>query len=376
MLSAYIHIPFCVNKCPYCGFYSTHYDTALADRFLSALDIEMQSRSRNLQDRLFSSIYIGGGTPTMLSRDQFSRLFDLIEEHLPFAADAEITVESNPSTITARTLDLLKDRGVNRFSIGVQSFSDQVLAMLGRTYSAGKAFAAVRAAREAGFGNIGIDLIYGVPEQTEEQWQRTIEAALSLEPDHLSLYSLSLDEGSPLSREAHAGRFMLPGDEIVERMYGTAIRSLGEAGLRQYEISNFCIPGRECGHNCNYWDRGEYLGLGPGAWSFIGNTRSMTIADVNEYVARMTGGIPAVDTREVLSRNQSAAETLFLGLRRTAGIDLDHYDRMFGPDVTNNLRKKLERLDGAGLFQIENARLSLTMRGLLLSNEVLSSILP
>ena len=376
MLSAYIHIPFCVNKCPYCGFYSTRYDTALADRFLVALDIEMQNRSRNLQDRLFSSIYIGGGTPTMLSPGQFSRLFDLIEKHLPLAADAEITVESNPCTITPRMLDLLKDRGVNRFSIGVQSFSDQVLAKLGRTHSASRAFAAVRAVREAGFRNIGIDLIYGVPEQTEEQWQRTIEAALSLEPDHLSVYSLSLDEGSPLSREARAGRFMLPDDEIVERMYGTAIQSLEAAGLRQYEISNFCVPGRECRHNCNYWARGEYLGLGPGAWSFIGNTRSMTIADVNEYIARMTGGIPAVDTREVLNRDQSAAETLFLGLRRTAGIDLDHYGRMFGPDATKNLRKKIEKFDSSGLFQIENTRLSLTLRGFLLSNEALSSILP
>ncbi|NTW57949.1 MAG: radical SAM family heme chaperone HemW [Nitrospirae bacterium] len=376
MLSAYIHIPFCVNKCPYCGFYSTRYDTALADRFLSALDIEMQVRSRNLQDRPFSSIYIGGGTPTMLSLGQFSRLFDLIEEHLPVTADSEITVESNPGTITAGTLDLLKDRGVNRFSIGVQSFSDQVLAVLGRAHSADRAFDAVRAAREAGFGNIGIDLIYGVPEQTEEHWQRTIEAALSLQPEHLSAYSLSLDEGSPLSREAQAGRFMLPDDEVVERMYGTAIRSLAEAGLRQYEISNFCVPGRECRHNCNYWARGEYLGLGPGAWSFIGNTRSMTIADVNEYIARMTGGIPAIDTRDVMNRDQSAAETLFLGLRRTDGIDLDHYDRMFGPVATNSLRKKIKKLDGSGLFQIENTRLSLTMRGFLLSNEALTSILP
>ncbi len=160
MLTAYIHIPFCVNKCPYCGFYSTHYETALADCFLSALQSEMQSRSRGLQDRLFNSIYIGGGTPTTLSPVQFSRLFDLIEEHLPLTADAEITVESNPGTISTRTLDLLKDRGVTRFSIGVQSFSDSVLASLGRTHSAGKAVAAVRAAREAGFGNIAIDLIY------------------------------------------------------------------------------------------------------------------------------------------------------------------------------------------------------------------------
>jgi oxygen-independent coproporphyrinogen-3 oxidase len=336
----------------------------------------MQSRSCGLQDRLFSSIYIGGGTPTTLSRGQLSRLFDLIEEHIPLTADAEITVESNPGTISTRTLDLLKDRGVTRFSIGAQSFSDQVLASLGRIHSAGKAFAAVRAAREAGFGNIGIDLIYGIPGQTEEQWQRTIETALSLEPDHLSLYSLSLDEGSLLSREARAGRVILPDEEIVELMYVTAIQLLDKAGFRQYEISNFCVPGRECKHNCNYWDRGEYLGLGPAAWSFIDNRRSMTMANVIEYIRRMTGGMPAVDTMEVLNREQSAAETLFLGLRRTAGIDLDQYDQLFGPDATSDLRKKIQKLDGSGLFQIKNTRLSLTTRGLLLSNEAMASILP
>jgi oxygen-independent coproporphyrinogen III oxidase len=376
MLTAYIHIPFCVNKCPYCGFYSTHYEPALADRFLSALQSEMQSRSRGLQDRLFSSIYVGGGTPTTLSRVQFSRLFDLIEEHLSLTADAEITVESNPGTISTGTLDLLKERGVTRFSIGVQSFSDSVLASLGRTHSAGKAAAAVRAARAAGFGNIAIDLIYGIPGQTESQWQRTIEAALSLEPDHLSLYSLSLDEGSLLGRDARAGRFVLPDDEIVELMYGTAIRLLDRAGFRQYEISNFCVPGRECRHNCNYWDRGEYLGLGPGAWSFIDNRRSMAVANVIEYISRMTEGTSAVDTEEVLNREQSAAETLFLGLRRTAGIDLDHYGQLFGPDATNNLRKKIGKLEGSGLFQIENTRLMLTTRGFLLSNEAMASILP
>jgi oxygen-independent coproporphyrinogen III oxidase len=376
MLTAYIHIPFCVNKCPYCGFYSTCYDATLADRFLSALDIEMRSRSGVLQDRPLSSVYIGGGTPTTLSPSQFSRLFDLITEHLPLTADAEITVESNPGTISEGTLDLLKDRGVTRFSIGVQSFSDQVLASLGRVHSAGSAIAALHAARKAGFRNIGIDLIYGVPGQSEALWRRTIETALSLEPDHISAYSLSLDEGSLLNREALAGRFMLPDDEVVERMYVAAIRSLGDAGFRHYEISNFCVPGRECRHNSNYWERGEYLGLGPGAWSFIGDRRSMTIANVNEYITRMTGGIPTVATGEVLDRDQAAAETLLLGLRRTAGIDLDHYDRMFGPDATDDLRKKIRKLDAAGLFQIENTRLSLTTRGLLLSNEALASILP
>lgn len=376
MITAYIHIPFCVNKCPYCGFYSTHYDGLLADRFLSALDIEMKIRSRDVQDRQFGSVYIGGGTPTTLSPDQLSRLLDLVEEHVDLTVDAEITVEANPNTVTARTLSLLKARGINRLNIGAQSFSDDVLVSLGRAHSSGDALAAVRAARKAGFGNVGFDLIYGVPGQTEEQWRSTVETALSLEPEHLSIYSLSLDEGSLLSREAHAGRFMLPDDEIVERMYVTAVRSLDGSGFRQYEISNFCVPGRECRHNSNYWDRGEYLGLGPGAWSFIGNMRFRTMANVNEYILRMTNGIDAVETMEVLDRDQEASEMLLLGLRRTAGIDLDHYGNLFGSSAMDDLRTKIGKFDGSGLFQIDNSRLSLTMRGFLLSNEALAAILP
>jgi len=376
MLSLYIHIPFCVNKCPYCGFFSTHYDSLLADRFLSALNTEMKVRSRDLQDRRVGSVYIGGGTPTTLSLGQLSRLFDLVEEHFAMTDDGEITVEANPNTAAATTLALLKGRGVTRLSIGAQSFSDNVLVSLGRAHSAGEALAAVQAARAAGFGDVGMDLIYGVPGQSEQQWQSTIELSLSLEPEHLSIYSLSLDEGSPLSREARAGRVTLPNDEVVERMYRRAARSLAEAGYRHYEISNFCLPGRECRHNCNYWDRGEYLGLGPGAWSFLGNMRFATIANVGEYISRMANGVNAVDTVDVPDRDQAAAETLFLGLRRTAGIDLEQYGKLFGSRAMDDLKARIRRLDGSGLFQIDTSRLSLTMRGFLLSNEALAAILP
>ena len=376
MLSVYIHIPFCVNKCPYCGFYSTQYDSLLADRFLAALDIEMKSRFSDLPGRQVGSIYIGGGTPSTLSLAQFSRLFDLVNEHVAAAADAEVTVEANPNTAAAGILALLKARGVTRLSIGVQSFADAVLISLGRAHSAGDALAAVRAARSAGFGTIGIDLMYGIPGQTEQQWHSTLESALSLELEHLSVYSLSLDEGSRLTQEARAGRVILPDDDNVARMYQTAARRLAEAGYRHYEISNFCIPGRECRHNSNYWDRGEYVGFGPGAWSFIGNRRSSTIANVSEYIARMTNGINAAETTEVLDRCQAASETLLLGLRRATGIDLDHFGQQFGSAALDDLRKKILRLDGSGLYRIDHSRLSLTMRGFLLSNGALAALLP
>ena len=376
MLSLYIHIPFCVSKCPYCAFYSTHYNSAIADRYLAALDIEMKSRISDLQGQQVGCIYIGGGTPSTLQPDQFNRLFDCIDHHVAVEADAEITIEANPNTASPETLALLKSRGVNRLSIGVQSFADPVLVSIGRAHSAGDALAAVHAARAAGFGNIGIDLMYGIPGQNDQHWQSTLETALSLQLEHLSVYSLSLDDGSQLSQDARAGRESLPDDDAVSGMYHTAVESLAAAGYRHYEISNFCIPGRECRHNSHYWDRGEYVGFGSAAWSFIGNNRFATVANVTEYIARMSNGINAVETMEVLDRDQAASEILLLGLRRTAGVDLVKFAQLFGTVTTDEVMKKVRKLDGSGLFKIDHSRLSLTLRGFLLSNDALAAILP
>jgi oxygen-independent coproporphyrinogen-3 oxidase len=376
MLSVYIHIPFCVRKCRYCGFFSTTFDSRKADIFLSALNQEMERRSGILNRGPIGSIYIGGGTPTTLSPHQLSRLFDLVEAHCTRSSDAEITVEANPNTITAGALALLKERGVTRLSIGAQSFSDGILATLGRAHTADQATLAVHAARDAGFRNINIDLIYGIPGQTCEVWQETLESAVSLGPEHLSAYGLSLDEGSALSREAEAGRLAMPVDELVSDMYGTCIAFLSRKGYRQYEISNFCIAGRECLHNNSYWSRGEYLGLGPGAWSFIGTRRWSNIADIDAYAAHLGKGIPAEATVEVLGHDQEAAEFLLLGLRRTSGIDLDQYRDRAGREAVNALLRRIAELDDAALFRLHGSRLMLTERGLLLSNEALCRILP
>ena len=273
-------------------------------------------------------------------------------------------------------LTLLKDRGVTRLSIGVQSFSDDVLVTLGRAHTADEASLAVQAAREAGFRNISLDLIYGVPGQTGEMWQKTLESAVSLGPEHLSAYCLSLDEGSALSHEAAAGRLAMPDDELVAGMYSNCIAYLSRMDYRQYEISNFSVPGRECLHNNNYWSRGEYLGFGPGAWSFIGTRRWANAADMNEYASRIGSGLTAEGTAEVLDRGQEAAEFLLLGLRRTAGIDLDQYRDRAGGEAVDALHRKLEEIDDAALFRLQGRRLMLTERGLLLSNEALSRILP
>ena len=376
MIAAYIHIPFCVSKCPYCGFYSIQANDALAGQYIAALALEMKSRADLLRNRRFTSIYIGGGTPTALSAAHLSRIFDLIDEHIISTDDAEITIEVNPNTATEGTFSLLICRSVNRLSIGVQSFSDTVLASLGRAHSAVAAGVAFCSARNAGFGNIGIDLIYGIPGQNEQHWHHTLEAALALGPEHLSVYSLSLDEGSRWSREVGAGTIIMPDEEIVTRMYLTAIQTLAEGGYQQYEISNFSIPGRECRHNSNYWARGEYLGFGPSAASFIGNRRFTNIANVNEYIVRMTNGADAIASSEILDYGEEVSETLLLGLRRTSGVDLEHFGQLFGAGVADDLIKRVRSLDGTGLFKIVDSRLSLTRRGFLLSNSALAAVLP
>jgi len=377
MLGIYIHIPFCVRKCPYCGFFSTLYDNVIADEYLFALGLDIGMHSRYVGELKVGSIYIGGGTPTTLSPDQFSRLFSIINKHVHLTANAEITVEANPNTVTATSLLLLKRLGVTRLSLGVQSFSDEVLALLGRVHSSGQAIAAVHAAREAGFGSISIDLIFGVPGQTEEQWNKTLETAISLNPEHISAYSLSFDKGSQWYRDAKDGRAERPDDDTCANMYGTAMEFLRSRGYQQYEISNFCLPGYECRHNVNYWDRGEYLGFGPGAWSFIGNRRWANIADVDQYASRLMNGITVTDRNhdESVTGDQAALEKLFLGLRKTSGVDLAAYGSMISGEALDSLWQRIGNLKRNGFVDIQKGALVLTGRGMLLSNEVLSRLI-
>ena len=376
MLSLYVHIPFCVSKCRYCGFYSTQYDKVIADQYLADLQIEIMNRAELFEQHTLSSIYIGGGTPTALSREQISRLFTLLNERIRIRPDAEITIEANPNTVRSKKLSHLRKQGVTRLSIGMQSFSDELLAVLGRSHSALQAITAMGEARDAGFDNIGIDLIFGIPGQTEQLWRKTLETAVSLRPEHIAAYSLSLDDGSWLAREAEAGRINLPDDDVVAGMYETAREYLRDSGYEQYEISNFALVGRQCRHNINYWNRGEYLGLGPGAWSFVGDRRFSNIADVAEYSKRLRRGVAAVDQEEVLDRDQAVWETLFLGLRKTTGFDLEQYGMLAGQRSLEILQDRIRELDGASLFRIESGRLSLTAKGALLSNEALIRILP
>lgn len=374
MLSLYIHVPFCVGKCHYCGFYSTIYTPEQANEYVAALCFEAANNRQVFDGRTFDSVYIGGGTPTALSSDQLEKLIAALNKHFHISGDAEFTIEANPKTVSESQLALLREAGVNRLSLGVQSFNDGVLKTLGRLHSAREAVDAFMLVRSAGFTNIGIDLIYGVPGQTDGQWNETLERTIFLKTEHISAYSLSIDEGSRFRREAEAGRFTLPGDEQVATMYGRAVKYLGLAGYNRYEISNFSLPGFICRHNMNYWERGEYLGLGPGAWSFISGRRYQTIADVREYSLRTSAGLPVIGEEEAATLRQAANETVMLGLRTVQGVDRVRYEREFGADAVQLLEKNAAPLKQAGLIEESKGQIRLTEKGFLLADEALARL--
>ena len=374
MLSLYIHVPFCVRKCRYCGFYSTAYSSGNADAFISGLKYEAASYRNVFRYKLFSSIYIGGGTPTVLSSEQFGLLVRILREHFASDEGVEFTVEANPNTVTQEKLTLMRSQGANRLSLGVQSFSDEVLQILGRLHTAERAADAFTVARSAGFENIGVDLIYGIPGQTADHWEEALDAVIALKPEHVSAYCLSLDAGSQFMREAEAGEFALPDEEICSAMYEHAVIKLNNAGYGHYEISNFSLPGYECRHNMNYWKRGEYVGLGPGAWSFISGRRYANIADTTEYVQRLSTGRTIIVEQEIVDSESSARETVLLSLRTTKGLDLSRFEQEFGPDLLRRLERNAVPLRNAGLLCVKDRRLTLTNRGILLSDEALARL--
>jgi oxygen-independent coproporphyrinogen-3 oxidase len=374
MVSLYIHIPFCVGKCRYCGFYSTPYSPGRVDEFMSGLKHEATRYRDDFSHRHFDSIYLGGGTPTVLSPEQFKLLVRVIRDHFPIDDTIEFTVEANPNTVTSEKLSLLRALGVNRLSLGIQSFSDDILQTLGRFHTGEQAADAFRRARVAGFKNIGIDLIYGIPGQTATAWAESLDAAIALKPEHISAYSLSLDHGSAFMREAESGAFTMPDDEVVAAMYERAVQTLNKACYAHYEISNFSLPGYECRHNMNYWDRGESLGLGPGAWSFISGRRYANISDTAEYSRRLSTGRSAVNAQETIGPEPSARETILLGLRTMKGLDLLRFEMEHGVVFLRRLENNAVPLRDAGLLRVAHGRMSLTERGILLLDEALARL--
>ncbi len=365
----YVHIPFCAQKCGYCGFSSTT-NRALIRDFLTALDRE--ARSFRGRWNPFDTLYIGGGTPSVLATDEFCRVIDTVRTNFTIEPAAEITVEVNPGDLDAGYLRRLRMAGVNRLNIGCQSFDDRTLRFLGRRHTAHQAEDAVRLAREAGFDNLGIDLITGIPGQSIARWTETLGEAVSFTPDHLSCYQLTVEEDTPLAAQCHTGEAVMPDDGLQADLFFTTSQILEESGYDQYEVSNFArTPGTESRHNRKYWNHTPYLGLGPAAHSFDGlsrrwwNTRS-----VEAYHEELAAGRPPVAGSERLTPDQLQMEALFLGLRTKRGVNLEDFKRRFGRDLAQEKGKILRTLGTEGLVEIRDGFLRPTRAGMAVADSL------
>ncbi len=366
--SLYIHIPFCVRKCVYCDFLSIPYDGETASRYAGALCTEL-SLVRASAGPL-RTVYMGGGTPTLLGLDDFSQIFERLRRDYTLIREAEITAEANPGTIDSRILGRLHDLGVNRLSLGVQSFDDPVLKTLGRIHSASEAAAAAEEAQRAGFRNISLDLMYGIPGQTMTSWKETLSLAVDLGPSHISAYELTPEKSTPLFSMLSSGTLSMPDEDLVLGMYDNTIDFLASHGFRHYEISNFALPGLECRHNLNYWERGEYLGIGAGAHSFIEGLRCRNNSDIAQYTADiLRREVPRLDEQQITPK-EAAREFIFLGVRRTEGIS------MTSPLLSGfDLAAATRNLEAGGYLETDGLRFRLTRKGIVISNTVIVELL-
>jgi oxygen-independent coproporphyrinogen-3 oxidase len=371
----YLHVPFCASICSYCNFNRGLYDEALKTAYLDALEREIrrppQAPGAGAAGRGADTIFFGGGTPSLLDPGDVSRLVRACRETFALAPDAEITLEANPETVTPERLDGFRAAGVNRISFGVQSFDDAELARLGRVHSAERARTAIRDARAAGFGNLSFDLMLWLPGQSLASWLRTVDAAVALAPDHLSLYLLELYPNAPLREAmARAPWLQAPDDEAAD-MYLAALERLEAAGLAQYEISNVARPGRASRHNVKYWQGGDWWGFGCGAHATVGGRRWQNVADTREYIDRLGAGRDVAVHRRDLPAAERVGEALFTGLRMTAGLDRQAFEARYGLDPWVRYREELARFAEAGLLWAREGRLGLTRPGMLMANEVL-----
>ncbi|HNW60679.1 MAG TPA: radical SAM family heme chaperone HemW [bacterium] len=379
-LALYIHVPFCQHKCIYCDFYSTT-RTGLLPRYLAALqqEIAFYQHSRLFAGRTLSSIYWGGGTPSLIAPEALSPLMATITAVWPLLPDAEITLEANPGALDIGHLAGYRRAGINRLSLGIQSFDDRELHLLTRIHSAADARTAIAAARNAGFANLSLDLIFGLPGQSLAGYTDSVNRALASRPEHLSLYGLTVESGTPLARAVARGELQTCPEEEEREMYLRGKELLESTGYGHYEISNYSLPGRESRHNQHYWSSLAYLGLGPAAHSFAGGERWWNNRDLGSYLAAWERHESAVAGREILGREEERIEAVMLGLRCSSGIDLDRWRERFGEPFLERNARALKQLGGmatgsppfaatAGeeLLTRNGAHLALTRSGLLL----------
>jgi len=370
----YVHVPFCVRKCGYCAFHSGPFSRAAADDYVGLALREMAAWGEKLGRARVETVYFGGGTPSLLTTGQIGSILETAARVFDLDAGVEITLEANPESALGKGfLPGLRALGVNRLSLGVQSLRDDLLAMLGRPHDAGQARKAVRAARDAGFDNLSLDLIWGLPGQDLAGWIRDLEEAVGMGPEHLSCYGLSLEDGAPLAARVGRGELSMPDEDAAARMYLDGSAYLEASGFRHYEISNYARPGRESRHNRGYWDGLEYLGLGPSAVSTLGDRRWANPEGLGAYVRAVAGGTVREGT-EILSAATRRQEMVMLALRTGAGLDLEKFMATTGMEFPWR-HPAVERLCSSGLAALRSDHLHLTRKGMLLSNSVIEMVL-
>lgn len=373
-LGLYIHVPFCIKKCAYCDFVSFPRREEAVAAYLTALGQEMAIYMKELAPLrpALDTIFIGGGTPTCLTGDQLAALWQLIDRHFIILPEAEITVEANPGTITKEKLQVLQEAGVNRLSIGVQAAQAHLLRTLGRIHDFGEAKSAVLLAREAGWRNINLDLIFGIPGQTAADWRQSLYQALLLQPEHLACYGLQLEAGTPLWRAVEQGQLDRCDEDLEADMYQETIPVLAGAGYEHYEISNFARPGRQSRHNLRYWLNQEYLGFGPAAHSYLAGCRWANEPDLKAYCRAVAGGLKPIQEMTPLTVQDQMAETAFLGLRLRRGIDRHGFFCRFRVKIEDVYGKQINKLVRQGLVEVTEEYLRLTPRGLMVANDVMA----
>jgi len=373
-LGIYIHVPFCRSKCQYCDFYSlTTKDDRLLDGYLDAVCAHIKEAGALAPGYMVDTVYFGGGTPSFFGADGMATILTAIRRSFDVSNSAEITFEANPDSVSPKLLRKLHSEGFNRVSLGIQCDNDEILDKIGRPHNYAQAVAAVKQIRRAGFRNLSLDLIYGLPGQTVGSWERTLQNVLKLEPEHISCYGLKVEEGTPLYR--YQEFLNLPDDDAQADMYLRSVEILRNKGFRQYEISNFCRRNNESKHNLKYWTGGEYLGFGPDASSDFAGKRFKMIRDLRGYIDGILGGGQVIDDLQEIPQRERAGEYLMMRLRTNLGIQAQEYEKQyllpFAP-----LEKALEQCAKNGhAVKLEDGHWRLTPEGFLVSNSIISDLL-
>jgi oxygen-independent coproporphyrinogen-3 oxidase len=366
-VSLYIHVPFCIRKCAYCDFNSVVYREDAAERYLAAMEREMAARRADFAPE---TIFIGGGTPTALPPRQLELLLGAIRRQFAFEKVREFTVEANPATVTEEKARILLAGGVNRVSMGVQSFHAPLLKTLGRIHTAQDVHATWRLLRDAGFKNLSLDLILSVPGETLGMWEEDMRRACDMGPEHISAYCLTYEAETPLGRDMIAGRVTPLPEDLEADMYLRAIDHLPSRGYEQYEISNYAKPGFECAHNIAYWRNRNSLGIGAGAFSYIDGTRSSNARDVGEYIRGVESGSPTV-FQETLAKEEAAREAATLGLRMRAGLERREFRESTGVELDSLINDEIRRLVVEGFLEDDGRTLRVSKKGLPVTDPLL-----